>query len=190
MKKQFLRLIAGVSVMASLASATDYSNPYYYINYTADQYALVMSDVNYVGTHTAGNSAEMSDRGNIASQFASFPTVNDSGEVCFSALADDASGENGATELAALGCKTPDAYYVLQEGTTFFLYMPSVSFLAVGTAGETASFSENKFSSYSEVSFANKTLTVVAPSTTPSSTSEVPLPSELAGDSTFPGQPF
>lgn len=138
-KKKLTGMLVSTFLAGSLAAET-YTTTNYYVAYDssdATQYVLVMPSAEVVMTHRA---ADIVNVEYVTDQFESFPTFSN-GEVCFSALASDATGDNGASTMAA-ACYTVGYYYIQKSGSTFFLYSAGTGSLMEGTAGDSTSFSD------------------------------------------------
>jgi hypothetical protein len=117
-------IVSALLLSSSISlAASEYTNTSYYVNYDstdATKYVLVMPSANKMYTLTAGQT----DLSQVGSQFASFPTY-ENGELCFSALASSASGDNGASTMAGT-CHDVKWFYTQKDavdaGTSFMLY--------------------------------------------------------------------
>ncbi len=129
----------------SIIDAKEYTNTSYYVAYNPEdktEFALVMPSVNKVYTHKAGQ-ISASDLQQIDMQFTSFPSYNN-GELCFSSLQHNATGENGAS-LMENKCYQVDFFYtqkeiLAQKGAIFILTYKPTNTVYEGLAGDSKSF--------------------------------------------------
>jgi len=147
MSRKFLILwiLVLLFALSGTLNAKEYANTSFYVAYdSADttQFALVLPSVNKVYTHQAGHILP-SDLKQVDTQFSSFPTYNN-GELCFSALEADASGDDGALKMAG-NCYAVNFFYTQKEtapnGKMAFIltYIPTDT-VYEGLAGDSASF--------------------------------------------------
>jgi len=121
---------------------TEYTSTSYYVAYDSSdpyKYALVMPMVNKIYTHRAG---EITNLTRVDEQFTSFPVYND-GQLCFSSLVANASGESGASTMEGT-CHEIKFFYIQKEavssGTSFMLYYKPDYKVYEGIAGQPNSF--------------------------------------------------
>jgi len=133
-------------------SAQEYSQTSYYVAYDetdSSRYVLVVPSVEKVYTHEAGKITAV-DLQRIDMQFTAFPTYT-KGELCFSALQKDASGEAGASEMAER-CYRVNFFYtqkeLVSEGMAFMLYYVPLQKVYEGVAGDAGSFKVVKEASH------------------------------------------
>ncbi len=131
-------------MLSGILNATEYDKTSFYVAYDSDnpsEYVLVMPSVNKVYTHKAGEITG-SDLKQIDTQFTAFPTYDD-GELCFSGLNEEASGNNGASIMADR-CYDVDFFYTQKEvadgGVAFILTYTPLDRVYEGLAGDAKSF--------------------------------------------------
>ena len=143
-KKILIVLLIALYTLTGTLNADEYANTSYYVAYDKDdakQYVLVLPSVNKAYTHEAGHIAA-SDLKRVDDQFESFPTYND-GNLCFSALTSDATGENGADKMEEK-CYEVNFFYtqkeIITEGVAFILFYAPSDKVYEGLAGDAGSF--------------------------------------------------
>ncbi len=144
-KRQLIRSLLFLYMLTILLNAKEYTNTSYYVAYDENdktQFALVMPSVQKVYTHQAGKIGA-TDLSQIDTQFKTFPTY-DKGELCFSALKEDASGDDGAS-LMAENCYDVNFFYTQKEmvsdkGVAFILVYIPTDTVYEGLAGKSDSF--------------------------------------------------
>ncbi|MCW8821379.1 MAG: hypothetical protein OQK45_04050, partial [Sulfurovum sp.] len=134
-------LIAAYALSGSLYAA-DYINTSFYVAYDSQdttQYALVLPSVNKVYTHKAGDITNLAQ---VDTEFSAFPTYTN-GNLCFPALANGATGADGASIMADK-CYEVKFFYTQKEttteGTAFMLYYAPADKVYEGIAGDASSF--------------------------------------------------
>jgi|GEM_PF-3859228 len=213
-KKITKSLVASSLLLGASAYAVDLTNvSYYVIDSTINKAVLVMPGAE-IGVHSAGTS---SDYKSLKAQFDGEPTFNDdTRELCLPALLSDATGSDGANDIAEK-CYSVDFFYINTNEKTessvdagsdkavFLLYYVPTEGLTQHLAGEmskdgypavdvTEQYKAEGFK-FSPKTGATVDAIVIddaikppKPTTTPTDT--VVVPDELKNDPSFPAQPF
>ncbi len=137
-------LLIVIYALGGTLYAKEYDKTSYYVAYDTEdtkQFVLVLPSVQKAYTHEAGHIAA-TDLKPVDEQFISFPKYNN-GNLCFSALKSDASGDNGASIMAEK-CYEVKFFYTQKEvvsgGVAFMLFYAPADKVYEGLAGDSESF--------------------------------------------------